>query len=104
MHDSLIVVLSFVFPENARHCRRRIGQNLPLSRDERSNPDLVETTPARLMGGFELVRIHPAQGAVTPRSIVERIDVVSDVGDGERRAAKRRVHGTGKGTQVSLLL
>jgi hypothetical protein len=43
----------------------------------------VETLPARFMGRFELLRTEPSEVAVTSRSIVEGIYVVSHVGDRE---------------------
>src|SRR5262245_31103252 len=48
-----------------------------------SSQDLVETPPARFMGRFELLGTEPSQVAVTSRSIVEGIDVVSHFGDRE---------------------
>jgi len=43
----------------------------------------VETLPARFVGRFELLRTEPPKMAVTSRSIVEGIDVVSHLGDRE---------------------
>jgi hypothetical protein len=48
-----------------------------------SSEDLVETPPARFMGRFESLRTEPSEVAVTSRSIVEGIDVVSHFGDRE---------------------
>lgn len=48
-----------------------------------SSQDLVETLPARFVGRFELLRTEPSEVAVTSRSIVEGIDVVSHLGDRE---------------------
>jgi hypothetical protein len=48
-----------------------------------SSQDLVETPPAGFMGRFELLRAEPSEVAVTSRSIVEGIDVVSYFGDRE---------------------
>jgi hypothetical protein len=43
----------------------------------------VETLPARFVGRFELLRTEPSEVAMTSRSIVEGIDVVSHFGDRE---------------------
>ena len=43
----------------------------------------METLPAGLMGRFELLWTEPSEVAVTSRSIVEGIDVVSHIGDRE---------------------
>jgi hypothetical protein len=48
-----------------------------------SSQDLVETLPAGFMSRFELLGTQPSEMAVTSRSIVERIDVVSHIGNGE---------------------
>jgi hypothetical protein len=39
--------------------------------------------PARFVGRFDLLRTEPSEVAVTSRSIVEGIDVVSHIGDRE---------------------
>ena len=48
-----------------------------------SSQDLVEMPPARFVGRFELLRAEAAEVAVTSRSIVEGIDVISHLGDRE---------------------
>ena len=46
-----------------------------------SSQDLVETPSFGLVRSFELLRTKSSEMTVVPRSIVEGIDVVSDVGD-----------------------
>lgn len=48
-----------------------------------SSQDLVDPPPAGFMSRFELLGTQPSEMAVTSRSIVEGIDVVSEVGNGE---------------------
>ena len=43
----------------------------------------METSPARVMGGFELLWTEPSEVAVTSRSIVEGVDVVGHIRDRE---------------------
>ena len=59
------------------------GKGLSDSEKEWSSQDLVETLPARFVSRFELLRTEPSEVAVTSRSIVEDINVVSHLGDRE---------------------
>jgi hypothetical protein len=44
----------------------------------------VDSLSPPFVGRFELLGAHAAEMTVTPRPIVERIDVVSDIGERKR--------------------
>lgn len=56
-----------------------------------SSQDLVETLPARLVDGFEMLWTETIELAVTSRSPIEGIDKVADCGDSLAKSFEARL-------------